>query len=307
MARPGQPFLLSNNYASPRFGIAQANTRDRFSAVNMLPQMLAARENPEAVNGMGMDVIALVLLFLLSLVFIIGVGFVLLARYHVRKRQEEEARMEQFLRMNGPAAAALGSIRSIYGLPKRWVAIRSTNQQAVREAFQLHNARTCTWEEGLAEASQRKLFISPPVGPWILVMGTCLPDPHEDIDRCFHFLIDLSHKLGHVQYFQSDRVLYHHAWARAEDGRILRGYAWAGETLWNQGPLSVAETELGLHCLDYGDTTGMDTFPPAPFIQTNTDKVVTLAANWSIDPLTIDQRALRLGQGLAGEVSPASL
>ena len=50
----------------------------------------------------------------------------------------------------------------------------------------------------------------------------------------------------------------------------------------------------------------MDSFPPATFIQTNTDKVVALAAHWSIDPLTVDQNALRLGQGLAGEVSSAS-
>ncbi|MCD6051587.1 MAG: hypothetical protein K0Q55_2996 [Verrucomicrobia bacterium] len=257
-------------------------------------------------NGDRVSPIIVGLLFLLALAFGIGVGFVMLARYHVRKRKEEDALMEHFLRLNGGAANSMGSARSIYGLPKRWVAIRSTNQQAVREALRLHNARTCTWEEGLAEASQRKLFISPPVGSWILVMGTCLPDPNDDVDHCFRFILELSEKLGHVQYFQADRVLYHHAWVRAEDGRILRAYAWAGETLWNQGHLSVAEAELGLHCLDYGDTTGLDTFPPAPFIQTNTDKVVALAANWSIDPLTIDQRALRLGQGLAGEVSSAS-
>ena len=271
--------------------------------MNTFPQILAATTGSGEKNWF--EVLPPILIFLLTVIFVIGVGFVMLARYHVRKRKEDDALMEQFLRVNGAGAAALGA-RSIYGLPKRWVAIRSTNQQAVREAFRLHNARTCTWEEGLAEASQRKLFISPPVGSWILVMGTCLPDPHEDVDHAFRFILELSQKLGHVQFFQADRVLYHHAWVRAEEGRILRAYAWAGETLWNQGPVSLAETELGLHCLDYGDLTGMDSFPPAPFIQTNTDKVVALAANWSIDPLTIDQRALRLGQGLAGEVSSAS-
>lgn len=252
------------------------------------------------------DAVPPVLLFLLVLIAAVAVSFVMLSRYYVRKRLEDEARLENFMRLNGGGAPPIGGTRSIYGLPKRWVAIRSSNQQLVREAFKLHNARTCTWEEGLAEASQRTLFISPPVGSWILVMGTCLPDPYDDVDQCYKFISDLSQKVGHVQYFQADRVLYHHAWIRAEDGRILRAYAWAGETLWNQGHQSVAEAELGLHCLDYGDTSGMDTFPPAQFIQTNTDKVVALAAHWSIDPLTVDQRALRLGQGLAGEVSSAS-
>ncbi|HEY1170907.1 MAG TPA: hypothetical protein VGH19_06010 [Verrucomicrobiae bacterium] len=275
--------------------------------MNPLPQILAVADGSGASDAstQWLQWLAIALIFLLAFIFMVGTGFVMLSKYHVRKRQEEEARMEQFLRTNAGTAVPLG-MRSIYGLPKRWVAIRSTNQQAVRDAFGLHKARTCTWEEGLAEASQRKLFISPPVGPWILVMGTCLPDPYDDVDRCFRFLLDLSHKLGHVQYFQADRVLYHHTWARAEDGRILRAYSWAGETLWNQGALTVAENELGLHCLDYGDPAGMDTFPPASFIQMNTDKVVTLAAHWSIDPLTVDQRALRLGQGLAGEVSSTS-
>ncbi len=251
----------------------------------------------------GSDALAIILLLLLGLIGAVGVGFILLSRHHVRKQQAEEQFM-QFTRFNAPPMP--NGTRSIFGLPKRWIAIRSTNQQAVRDAFRLHNARTCTWEEGLAEASQSKLFISPPVGSWILVMGTCLPDPHEDVDHCFRFLNELSAKLGHVQYFLADRVLYHHAWVRAESGQILRAYAWAEETLWQQGNMTVAEMELGLHCLEYGETLPNDTFPPAPFIQTNTEKVVALAANWSIDPLTVDQRALRLGQGLAGEVSSTS-
>lgn len=290
------------------FGVAWDGPRAKIPKVNILPQIAYVRDTAGAgiSDGGGNDTVAVIMLLLLAVITTVGISFVLLARYHVRKRQEDEARLESFLRLNGGSNPTHGGTRSIYGLPKRWVAIRSTNQQAVREALGLYNARTCTWEEGLAEASQRTLFISPPVGSWILVMGTCLPDPHEDVDRAFRFLLDLSQKLGHVQFFQADRVLYHHAWVRAEDGRILRAYAWAGETLWNQGNLSIAETELGLRCLDYGDMSGMDSFPPAAFIQTNTDKVVALAAHWSIDPLTVDQNALRLGQGLAGEVSSAS-
>jgi len=255
-------------------------------------------------NPDGSGALAIFLLSLLGIIATVGVGFILLSRHHVRKRQEEEEQFMHFTRFNNPLLA--GGPRSIFGLPKRWIAIRSTNQQAVRDAFRLHNARTCTWEEGLAEASQSKLFISPPVGSWILVMGTCLPDPHEDVDHCFRFLNDLSGKLGHVQYFLADRVLYHHAWVRAEGGQILRAYAWAEETVWNQGAMTIAEMELGVQCLEYGEVLGNETFPPAPFIQTNTEKVVALAANWSIDPLTVDQRALRLGQGLAGEVSSTS-
>lgn len=284
------------------FGVAREISLVTLVCVNAFLHLLSlkAASDSGAAGVENVDTVAMVMLALLGLIAGIGVGFVMLARYHVKKRREEEERLlSHFARFNPPGSSS----RSIFGLPKCWLAIRSTNLQAVQEAFHLHNARSCSWEEGLAEATQQKLFISPPVGSWILVMGSCLPDPHDDVDRCFRFLVDLSQKMGHVQFFEADRVLYHHAWVRAENGRILRGYAWAGETVWNQGSRTIAETELGLQCLDYGENAGTDSFPPPQFIQTNTDKVVTLAANWSIDPLAVDHRDMRLGQGLAGEVS----
>ena len=58
-------------------------------------------------------------------------------------------------------------------------------------------------------------------------------------------------KLGHVQFFKANRVLGHHAWVRLENGQVMRGYAWAGKTLWNQGMTTRAETEFGLKCFQY--------------------------------------------------------
>ena len=80
----------------------------------------------------------------------------------------------------------------------------------------------CSWEEGLIEARERKLFISPPVGGWILVVGSSLPDPTEDVDECYRFLTSLSRKLGHVQFFSTNRFDNHHAWALIDQGRVFR-------------------------------------------------------------------------------------
>src|SRR6185295_7557650 len=107
--------------------------------------------------------------------------------------------------------------------------------------LRLNNPTPCSWEEGLARAQGHKLFISPPVGGWILVMGSDLPDPGDDVDKCFRFILDLSRKLGHVQYFSANRVVDHHSWAQAEQGRVLRAYAWAGRTVWHQGKMTRAE------------------------------------------------------------------
>ena len=188
-------------------------------------------------------------------------------------------------------------------LPSRWLAIRSTQSQAVQKALRLNKSKPCSWEEGLTVAHDQKLFISPPVAGWTLVMGASLPDPADDVDRCFHFLLELSRKLGHVQFFSLNRVLNHHAWVQAEQGQILRAYAWAGRTLWNQGRLTRAELELGLICLDYWEQSAPVAFGQSDAAGLNTDRVPLLAARWSLDPATIDVRRFKESHGIAGELS----
>jgi len=69
----------------------------------------------------------------------------------------------------------------------------------------------------------------------------------------FVLSFNLSRKLGQVQFFSANRIFYHHAWVRTDAGRILRAYAWAGRTLWQQGAMTPAEVELDVHCFDYGE------------------------------------------------------
>jgi len=169
--------------------------------------------------------------------------------------------------------------------PGRWLAIKCNALAPVQHALRLHHPHRCSWLEGMAEA--QNLFIAPPVHGWVLVTGGALPDPAEDIDACFHFVVNLSRALGEVQFFETQRFLHHHAWIKARDGRILRAYAWAGETLWNQGRPTHAEKRLGFKCFAYGElpreilASGLD-----PFAQ-NAQKVPLLAAAWSFDPVAI--------------------
>jgi len=194
---------------------------------------------------------------------------------------------------------------AIHGAPNRWLAIRTTNIQWVQMALQLDNPLPCSWEEGICASHEKKLFISPPVGGWILVLGANLPDPSEDPDQVFHFINKLSSKLGEVQFFSFDRVVNHHAWIHADQGRIQRAYAWAGHTVWNEGKISRAEVDLRLKCFDYGqvdDIESMD-FTEGSHTSTNTDRVPLLASRWSIDPAAINARMLRETHGIAGQLS----
>jgi len=189
---------------------------------------------------------------------------------------------------------------SFFEQPCRWLAIRGEHLHAVQEALHLHHAVPCSWVEGLVEAQEDKLFIAPPISGWILVVGSGLPGPFDDVDRCFHFLCDLSRKLGGVQLFNVNRVLNYHAWVSFEKGRVQRAYAWAEKTLWNQGAMTAAERELEMRCFDYGNDL---VYLQREALGANLEKIAQLAARWSVDPGSISEPNWSSANGIVGEIS----
>jgi hypothetical protein len=180
--------------------------------------------------------------------------------------------------------------------PVTWLAIRSATPEAVQAALGLSHSTPCSWSEGMAGAHE--FFISPRVNGWVIVTGLALPCPDDDVDACFLFLTALSRKLGHVQFFHAEKFTNHHAWARVDDGCVTRAYAWAGETVWNQGAQTMPETRLGLICFAYGNNSVTNKISEA-----NSEKVSLLAARWSFDPAAIDENLLDHASGTAGELS----
>jgi hypothetical protein len=237
------------------------------------------------------------LLLLFSLALSIGAGCIILVLRRGQRTAGVQAsgQTEAF----GPSAATFGA--HFVRRPSCWLAIKSRNVAAVQSALGLHNPKPCSWTEGLS--GEEKLFIAPPVKGCILVIGSGLPEPADDVDKCFRFMVQLSRKLGHVQLFCASRILQHHAWVQAERGRVLRAYAWAGQTLWKQGRQTAAEHELALKCFDYTEPAERNFFGQPDAISTNVDKVPLLAARWSLDPARIDERFLENEQGVAGEPS----
>lgn len=190
---------------------------------------------------------------------------------------------------------------SVFETPARWLAIRSQNPQAIQAALGVRHPRACSWSDALATPFEPRLFISPPVNGWIVVMGCDLPDPADDIDECFKFLTGLSQKLGEVQFFSRNRAVAHHGWARLSGGKVLRGYAWAGETLWNQGIVTQAERDLKLRSLAYTESTESFGLAERELLALNTERVVRLAAAWSIDPTSVEGPDTE-SKGIAGDL-----
>jgi len=248
------------------------------------------------VNSWG-DLIPGLLLSLLGLSLAVGAAMVLFVLCSKRKRLPQPAPVLPFA--FEPVQACYAAPRAAPHRPSLWLAIRNRNLHSVQTALGLHNPKPCTWSEGFT--GDQRLFISPPVNGWILVMGSDLPDPSEDVDVCFRFLQEVSRKLGRVQFFNLHRVLNHHAWVHMEAGRVVRAYAWAGRTLWNQGIKTRAEQDLGLKCFGYGEGPEPARLALSDVLTANTEKVPLLAARWSIDPASVDERILERACGIAGK------
>ena len=243
------------------------------------------------------------LLMLIPFGIVLGTGlfFVFCAWRRATEAAETEAETS-FSHLSTTGLAGFQS--SLCEQPGRWLAIKAGNPAVVQAALNLHHPMPCSWEKGLSEAREDKLFISPSISGWVLVVGFGLPGPFEDVDRCFRFLTGLSRKLGQVQFFTASRIVNHHAWALLEKGHVYRAYAWAGETLWNQGPLTAAEKDLELLCFDYG--ADEDIFSAKEALSANSEKVNQLAARWSLDPATLPPSAWG-GHGIVGELSHSKL
>jgi hypothetical protein len=237
----------------------------------------------------------MLLLLLLSLAFSIGTTMVYLVARMVKRRQRDQEHHRE-----SELVWSLNPAHSPYlNRPACWLAIKSQNLVAVQAALRLNNPTPCGWTEGL----EKKLFIAPPVKGWVLIVGSGLPDPSDDVDRCYRFVLRLSRKLGHVQLFSWNRVLNHHAWVRADGGRIVRAYAWAGRTIWKEGARTPTEIDLDLKCPGYGETYERTSFGQIDAMAANVEKLPLLAARWSLDPAEIDELHLDRESGIAGEPS----
>jgi hypothetical protein len=248
------------------------------------------------VSGSDQTVIAMLTVLLITTAAIVGTFAVGLAGFWKRRTARKTQTTEPLPDGNDMAPF-------LFDRPARWLAIKCSNLQRVQDALGLNNPKPCPLSEGFSRLGDHKLFISPPLKGWVLVVGSSLPDLTEDVDQLYHFLMRVAGELGSVQYFCANRVLSHHAWVRIENNRVYRAYAWAGETLWNQGERTAGEKELELKCYEYGDSPLPFPFTARDSHVANTEKVIQLAARWSVDPLMVNTQHLRPAFGITGDLS----
>jgi hypothetical protein len=185
-----------------------------------------------------------------------------------------------------------------FGYKCAWYAMRTNDIEAAVLAMGLAGTVESSWAHGVEAAHSDKVFVTPPLGGWILALGRTLF--HVDTthaESVVPMLTKLSSVFGEAQYFATHRVVEAHCWALARVGKLIRAYAYVGdqgEITWDEGQPTEAELALGEGALEF----------PGP----NESQLMQIAEAWSINPSelesTFNQPSLgRLGQWVG---SPAA-
>jgi hypothetical protein len=183
-----------------------------------------------------------------------------------------------------------------FGYKCGWLAIRSSDPNDVIARLGIREARMTPWREGIESAyegyDERVVYVTPVIDGWVLVAGTSLfsavGELAEDQAKFPGFVTSLSASLGTVvQYFATQRVSEAHAWIFADKGRLVRAFSVGeGEVAFDQGDRTPAEKELGEWQSD----------------QVDEEMVLRVAARWSLNPSTLEQK--RLPRGWLGTYRP---
>ncbi len=194
-----------------------------------------------------------------------------------------------------------------FGYKVAWLALRTADSQAVVAALGLLGAKPSTRNEGVAQAYQSEVFITPPLLSWTLAVSFSLFPPNGPEPFVKSLLERLSRQFGDVQYFCSHRVVELHVWARGAQGRLVRGYGWIGErgqTLWDEGQQTQEERDLGFRFFDERspEAAEEDYWAREDLNFPDEQAVMRLAAVWSIDPTTLDQQFEKPGLGVLGKL-----
>jgi len=182
-----------------------------------------------------------------------------------------------------PTRAAAGGTPQTFGYKFYWIVIDTTDASAIVSALRLKNMRPATWD--IDPYHHDGVFVSPSVLGWTYVLGLYV-EPH--FPEFVPLLEDLSRRFGEVQYFSTHRVVELQAWAKAIDGRIVRGYCWVGErgeVVMDVGELTPEETELGFgRFINSRTVDGNWGEVDCP----SEADVMRIAGKWSINPQELD-------------------
>ncbi len=205
------------------------------------------------------------------------------------------------VRGGGDDSAAAGTGPVGFGYKSAWLAIRTEDTEAAAEALGVIDAHAASWAEGIdgaygAEQGREPVFLAPVVDGWTLaVLGGSKLFEDDGLGGGALDLAPWSRRFGEVQKFATHRVVEYQEWQRWVNGSPVRRYCWIGESgeiRFDEGePVSAEGNLLRAADLD-GDWDAFDL--------ADEETVMAVAAEWSINPTTLDERDDLPLRGLLG-------
>lgn len=192
-----------------------------------------------------------------------------------------------------------------FGYKCMWVAVKSTDQSEIADFIGLQKAQMANWQSGIENAYNGKVFITPPVDGWILLVGYGLPQERTDDEliQIKNFVNKLSKQFGEAQHFASHRVVDYHCWIKSINGELVRVYSFIGESFKNIevfGELSEVEKKY-----KFGNTLSKEAMDESYYeredlVYPDEEIVMEIAESWSVNPTNLDGRTDIVGLGLVG-------
>jgi hypothetical protein len=187
-----------------------------------------------------------------------------------------------------------------FGHRMSWLAIRTSNTQAIIDVLGLTEIQPANWNTGIGTIYDRQLgdscvFVTPPIKGWTFVAGIPLPHPlgPSFVDKLTPLLAKVAAEFSEVQYFAAFPIIDFFGWARLVKGRTIRAFATGDEgVIWNRGRLTPEERALGLRLFDLRGIRGRRGDAGAEIILHPTEEqVLRLARGWSLDPSALEKMA----------------
>ncbi len=186
-----------------------------------------------------------------------------------------------------------------------WFAIKTTKQQEVAEIVGVTHLVKSNWENGIKEAYNKSIFITPVINDWTLVVGWGLPrgDSKDSLQKIKKLITALSARFGEAQFFCTHRVIEYHCWMKSMHGNIDRVYSYHGELGENPNIYGdPTEIELRYNLVDASskETQPNDSSNNEDLTYPNEEFVMKIARDWSIDPSTLDDKKYPKSLGMIG-------
>lgn len=198
-----------------------------------------------------------------------------------------------------------------FGCEMSWIAILSTDTEAVLDALMLEGEAASNWNNGIGTVydhwlGPERAFVTPPVDGWTFVVSLALPHPvgFGYVDKCTPLLSALARRFVDVQYFFSYPPLDFYSWVRFRDGQLVRAFASTDQgAIWSRGRQTRAEQSLGLKFYEFRGVRGRSGDTGSEILMSPTEEhVMQIARAWSRDPTALTAADGRPGLGY---VTPA--